>query len=324
MYNKNTIKAGQETIFKKIVDSIDASFTYNYRGDEAAETNGEYYISAEITTDLWEKSFNVVSKSNFNSNENSAGFDIDFPINLTYYEDVVEDIDTEIGISSNNPTLNIICNVAVTSQTSKGNIYDSFSHSMNLTLSGNVIEFGGDFSKSSPGIITGEEDIFLQSVVDNRNMWSLWSVFFFVILVGFFFVTETKIEKLSKIEKMVNKIKKKYGDWIVEIDNPPAADKTKSMPIKSIDDLMKMSEELGKPVMYYPYSKHPDDGHVFYIVDESIRYEYILKSEDKIKKIVPCPNCGTKTTVEDYPGKKVPVTCPKCGKKGIISIDKKK
>lgn len=322
VYNKNTIKAGQETIFKKIVDSIDASFTYNYRGDEAAETNGEYYLSAQVTTDLWEKDFIIVSKSSFNSSKNTAGFDIDFPINLTFYENVVTDIDAEIGINSNNPTLNIKCNVAVSSQTSKGAIYDSFSHSINVSLGGNIIEFGGAFQPSTIGFITGEEEIFLQDVVDNRNMWSVSSVFIVVILLGFVIVTETRFEKVSKIEKMLNKIKKKYGDWIVEIGNPPIADKTKTIPIKSMEDLVKMSEELGKPVMYYQSSMLPGESHVFYVIDESMRYEYILKSEEKIKKVTPCPNCDTKIILEDCPGKKVHVTCPKCGEKGVVTIDK--
>ena len=68
--NKTTIKPGQETIFKKIVDSINASFTYIYHGDEPAETTGEYYLSAQVKTELWEKEYIIVSKSNFSSNKN--------------------------------------------------------------------------------------------------------------------------------------------------------------------------------------------------------------------------------------------------------------
>ena len=45
--------------------------------------------------------------------------------------------------------------------------------------------------------------------------------------------------------------------------------------IKSIDDLMKASEELGKPVVYYSSSK--PEKHAFYVFDDAIWYEYLIQ-----------------------------------------------
>ena len=103
VYNKTSIKPGQETIFKSIVDDINGSFIYNYRGDEAAETTGEYYLTAQVKTDLWEKNYVIIPKSNFSSNEKTASFNFVFPVNLTFYETIIAEIDAEIGIKAGNP-----------------------------------------------------------------------------------------------------------------------------------------------------------------------------------------------------------------------------
>ena len=198
IYNKTEIKPESEIVFKQIIDSINASFTYHYRGNESAETTGQYSLSTRVTTDLWKKSYAIIPKSNFNSNKVTASFDFDFPINITFYENVVTEIDDEIGIVSNNPILTIECNIVVSSQTSKGVVFDTFIHSINLSLAGNIIEFGGDFVQSDAGVITGEEQVFLQDVVDNRNIWSVSSLIFFLILVCFGLVTINTFEELIK------------------------------------------------------------------------------------------------------------------------------
>ena len=276
VYNKTSIKPGQETIFKSIVDDINGSFIYNYRGDEAAEITGEYYLTAQVKTDLWEKNYVIIPKSNFSSNKKTVSFNFVFPVNLTFYETIIAEIDKEIGIKASNPTLTIKCNIVVSSQTSKGYIYDSFSPYINVSLGGNIIEFGGDLSQYNTGILTGKEEVFLQSVIDNRNTWSASSMLFIAIIVGFALITENVTKKYDKTEKLVNKIKKKYGEWIVDVDRKPIIIGTTAITIKSMEDLIKASEELGKPIIHFTPLSSSREKHIFYIFDDSVQYEYVL------------------------------------------------
>lgn len=319
VYNKTSIKPGQETIFKSIVDDINGSFTYNYRGDEAAETTGEYLLLAQVKTDLWEKNYVIISKSNFSSNKRSASFNFVFPVNLTFYETIVAEIDDEIGIKASNPSLNIKCNIVVSSQTSKGYIYDSFSPYINVSLGGNIIEFGGDLSQYNTGILTGEQEVFLQSVIDNRVVWSASSIVFIAIIIGFALITENVTEKYDKTEKLVNKIKKKYGEWIVETEKLPTIEDAKIVPMNSLDDLVKISEELGKPIIYVTSDK--DKKHTFYVLDDQMHYQYVLPTVEQLKKVTSCPKCGTKITCNGTPGQKTSITCPSCGNIGSVKFE---
>ena len=61
---------------------------------------------------------------------------------------------------------------------------------------------------------------------------------------------------------------------MVEVNKPPKRTLgSENIEVKSLEDLIKISEELGKPVIYY------NDGtkHNFYILDESVQYQYILE-----------------------------------------------
>ena len=76
---------------------------------------------------------------------------------------------------------------------------------------------------------------------------------------------------------------KKYNEWIVEENQKPKSKNMDIIKTKTIDDLIKTSEELGKPVIYY---KSKDNKHNFYVIDEKTRYEHIIElTKNKEKNI---------------------------------------
>jgi hypothetical protein len=91
--------------------------------------------------------------------------------------------------------------------------------------------------------------------------------------------------KFSKTEKMIKKIQKKYGEWIVEVESPPKrALGAEIVTMKSLEDLIKTGEELGKPVLYHKPSSTSKEKHTFYVIDELLQYKYATGRDKKIKK----------------------------------------
>ena len=118
---------------------------------------------------------------------------------------------------------------------------------------------------------------------------------------------------------MVKKIRKKYDEWIVETEKRPMVKGAEVIPMKSLEDLVKISEELGKPVIYYKSPPDLEEKHTFYVLDETVHYEYVLTDNEKIKKTARCSKCNTKVSYEEYPWENIYVTCPNCGSKGIVA-----
>jgi len=88
----------------------------------------------------------------------------------------------------------------------------------------------------------------------------------------------------TSYEKEVSKIMKKYGDWIAQIHQQPNVIDIQRISTVSIEDLVKLSEELGKPILHFISADKPSK-HTFYVIDGSIVYEFFMNDEGG-KKIV--------------------------------------
>ena len=80
---------------------------------------------------------------------------------------------------------------------------------------------------------------------------------------------------------------------------------------------MKVSEQLGKPVFHYSLD---EKSHNYYVLEESIIYQYKITSDGKQIKIVKCPDCETNIECKGKSGETVKVICPNCKKKGETKI----
>ena len=129
------------------------------------------------------------------------------------------------------------------------------------------------------GSLMDTNEIVTPGSVEIGNMWFITSIIFIVLVVAFIIFTKSESTILTNVEKQEKKIKKKYGECIVEVEKPPkrplGADLVST---KTLDDLIKVSEELGKPVIYYFSRLELDNKHAFYVLDETMQYEYSLKS----------------------------------------------
>jgi len=274
---RTTIKPVDNLIaFRDIVDHIDASFTYNFYSTKTASITGDYILTALIKTDMWSKKFTLAS-GKFNDS-----FNEDFSVDYLYYENVTKLINAETGVTASNPQLIIECNIYNLRVKSSEYIFDPdrFIHSMSVSLNENTIDLSDNLKKEMSGVKTTEEKIYSSEGNKEIDQWTANAYFFIIIIIIFSFITKGDVVKLNEIEKQVKKINKKYNEWIVEVDEPPKRPLgTEIINTKSIEDLMKISEELGKPMIYYG-SNH-EGTHTYYVLDETAHYRYVLYDKEK-------------------------------------------
>ena len=321
IYNNAKILPSGGTAFRQIINYINESFRYIFTINLDAEISGDYILEALLQTDIWSKTYTLVQNSDFNNTQKSrrAEFNIEFPINYGYYESIVSDIEAETGVTAPNPNLIIQCRVNVLAKTDKGTISKSFTPSISIPLKGKTIEITEGEINQIAGVETEKTTVSDQSVIDERNYWTAILILFIIILALSVLLTKSDTFILSKTEKVVKKILKKYNEWIVEIDKLPKRPiGTESVILKSLEELVKISEEIGKPIIHY--SSENDNTHIFQVLDANIHYEYIFSDTGKLQKTVKCPSCKTKIKCEGVPGETVHVECPKCGKTGTVEI----
>lgn len=320
VYNTSILYPGQGNIFKKITDHINASLTYRFFCDQLADIDGTYELNAEIQTSIWTKEYTIIPQTAFSStNSKTASFNTNFPINYTHFEDIVAAIDEETGVNAGDTALIMKCNIDITAEINNGSISESFTPSLNVSLGGNIIEIDGDLSQYSSGVLEETEEIVQPGSIEQSIYWGLTSILFLIILAVFFMFTKSDEAAFGKTDKRVRKILKKYGEWIVETEKLPTIEDAKIVPMKSLDDLVKISEELGKPIIHVASDK--DKKHAFYVLDDQIHYQYVLPTGEQLKKTTLCPKCQTKITCEGILGQEIQVTCPNCGNKGTVTFE---
>jgi hypothetical protein len=282
----NTVYDGRKTIkpadnliaFRNIVDHIDASFTYSFTSTEdSASISGEYTLTARIISDMWSKKFTLAT-GQFDNN-----FDEDFPIDYLYYENVTDRINTETGVPTTNPQLIIECNIYnLKIQSNQGTInVENFNPSITIPLNEKIIDISDTLRHSITGEKTKNEKITSSTSTKEENQWTSNSYIFIIIIIIFTLVTRGDAKKLNEIEKQVKKINKKFNEWIVEIDKTPNRPiGAELINMKSIEDLMKISEELGKPVIFH--ESEIDGTYSYYVLDETVHYKFVLYDKEKL------------------------------------------
>jgi hypothetical protein len=273
VYGVKILIPGQGTIFKKILETIDLSFKYTFTNDCQATIKGSYTLLAQINTNLWDKEYTLIPRTNFENNS----FEIDTPLDIFHYQNILSSINDETGTMAGKPQLNITCRVTITIQTTNKTAYEGLTSLITIPLSGNIIEINGDLTQSKNGAFTKTIIIPVPKEQHNqeRNTSLLIAAIFFIPIILIAVLTKNDDYKPTPTQRQLKKIKKKYGEWIVETNKIPKSKTMNAIPVETLDDLLKISEETGKPIIHSNTKK--EEKHTFYIFDENIEYKYILQ-----------------------------------------------
>lgn len=316
--NKTTLPPGGKA-FRQLVDHIECNFTYSFSVSEPAEIKGTYELIALLQTDIWTKTYTLIPKKEFSTTGSRTSFTLRFPIDYKLYENIVTDIDAETGVTAPNPQLIIQCNIKGEATTEDEVIKQDFSPSINVPLNTKIIELNEPLTNRISFSDTDTDIVDKPEVENERAKWGNLSILCLVLIFVGAVITKNDTGDLTKTDRMVNKIIRKYGEWIVEIDKLPKRPiGAEIIKMKTLDDLIKTSEELGKPIIHY--SSNVDNTHMFYVLDNNIHYEHILTENAEITKTVICPKCGARIDCKGKFGETVHLECPMCGKKGTIDI----
>jgi hypothetical protein len=285
--NATIIYPNQNTVFKKITDSLNFTFNYNLISNCARITEGTYKLDAEIQTESWDKKYELIPEIKFGP----EGINTEFGINISYYEEIMNQIEEEVDVIDIEPYLVLTNQIEIEIQSSNKNRTENFNPSISIPLKDNVLNITGNLSQNQKGYFnqTIETPIPDEETYSQRNQFIYLGIIFLIPLIIILFFTQNNYEKIDKNEKTIRKTLKKYNEWIIEVDQLPK--KSKDIEIiktKTLDDLIKTSEELGKPVIHY--TSKTDNIHNFYVIEEKTRYEHTItqtknkENKEKIKK----------------------------------------
>jgi len=285
--SSKTLKPGQ-VVFINLVDKMDATFYYRFKTDKPVNnitSDVELTVILNATgsedTELWSKKFPLLNS------KKSGDFNVSFPVDLIGYLELLDTIRKETGASAESNNITISANVHTVAETPFGLIDETFTQALKGSIKGSVLEWDKELAKTQPSSITTSQmvsnpDKFLGlSVGASRNLFmALLFIFGFFLLFSVVWYFIFKPEGVSQIEKETLQVRKKYRERMAEATSQTPVLGEKTISLGSIEDLIKVADELGKPVIHQPLGTH-EEQHAYYVFDGATRYQYIISTRGK-------------------------------------------
>jgi hypothetical protein len=273
-----------EVIFSKLVDKMDATFDYTLKCDQPLrQLTEEVRIIATLENPgVWSKTFVLVLPTT-----KSESFSISFPLDINHFTEMLEAIRSETGVPAESYNLTIKADVHTIAQTDLGPIDEVFSQTLSTALGEGTLEWNEELVESKPGSITTSQMIpnpnkYMGLTVSRVRILAPTVAGIVISLFVYLIWRRLKLKPMEvpKIDKEVRLAKKKYGERIAEATSQTPIEGEKAISIGSMEDLIKIADELGKPVIHQAPSI-PEEAHAYYVFDGATRYQYVLTAGTK-------------------------------------------
>jgi len=259
--------------FPKIIDSIEASFSYQFDCDKAVtEQSEEVEVVAIIENpDKWSKSLVLVPKT-----EKEGDFTISLPIDLDYLTEVSDAIASETGAGGMRD-FKIKADVHTIAETNSGTIDEVYTQTLEGKLEENTLTFGEELSQSQSGSID-ETAVPANSVGGGLKTPSLAGLVVALLALCYFGWNQAQFKATGiGIEAEAARAKKKYKQVMVDIEELPSIKPNETViPLSSLDDLVRIADDLVKPVLH----QVEEGRHIYCTIDGAVRYQYPSQPRD--------------------------------------------
>jgi len=278
--SSKTLGLGEPLLFK-LLDRMDVTFSYHFEPDRpVSQIAEEVEINAVLENPgVWSKTFVLVPPTKKNGD-----FTVTFPLDIdsfNHFNDMFRTIEGEIGAPAPHD-LTIKADVHTVAQTPFGPIDEESSWALTTPLEGSTLEWEEVPVESEPGtiemstMVPNPEKFIWLSIRQIRSLSATIASIIF-ILFGYLLVQNVwfKPKKLAGIEEEALRARKKHKDVIIDIEELPEAKAIEMVvQLSSLDELIKVSDNLLKPVLH----KAETHRHIYCVIDGLTRYQYISEA----------------------------------------------
>ncbi|WP_418790600.1 DUF5305 family protein [Phosphitispora sp. TUW77] len=283
LYNDDSLGEGNIYI-SEFANHVNTYFNYEFRGDAAAEIKGSYEVLAMMEgyfsddkkkTTVWEKEFTILPKTDFATAGNKISIAKNIPINLRQYNDFANNVIKDSKINSQ-VKLSVFMKINLEAATENGPVKETLSPGVIIPLNTKYFEIQKSQTGEKLGEIKGTQK--LQIPVDRTTVivYSISLVVLLLVLLYLTFFTIT-VEK-SPLIKTLDRIFKNHASRLVAVNGEITDAPWSLVKVKSIDDLVRVADEIGKPIIYR-YSSNAADINRFYVFDDLITFVFDLTAE---------------------------------------------
>ena len=277
-YNTTTLRSGEGKIFTSIVDTLDVNFTYRFiatpKEDKVSiEPSLEFSVESP---EKWVKKVDESSTGEFLVV--NRGTDFSFRVNVTRLTEYMKTLYEETGIGFQTYALNINPSYLISGELASKPFQDVFTPTLHITYLWG--DNNGNYLNFSNMTVTNIKTITDKAIISDQNTFYRGIAFIAatIVLAISSAVVYIKWFKPGKdITGKLDRIIHENEEILVEAKTKPKPYK-RVVDVGSINSIIKTSEILLKPVMYW----REGDEAFFWVIDDETIYMYnMVKNEEK-------------------------------------------
>jgi len=266
-----------------IVDDIELSFTNKFSGSEISKIFGKYNITATVKGNiseqneikmLWSKFFILKNDTEFSNLSSKKQIVENLILDYDWFNNLSKEIYESTKILTSN-FIELVMNIEYNVETKHGIVKEIINPTIIIpigsnyfsTISSNLNEKTGDIKKIDKIIIDPNFTLIISCRI-------IIAILLLAIIALFIFTTNPS--EYDMYIKKINKIFKNYSKLLVGINNSTNLDCDNIFNVNSFDDLIKISDEIEKPI-FYNFSENIGNMNKFYIINENTSYIYYVR-----------------------------------------------
>lgn len=265
-----------------LIDDIDVEFNYEYLADKNSDIQGKYSIIGKMdvvyTRDgeeqkIWEDEEYIVKEKSINENTDSIHINEKVNVDLKQKNKLLQEFKQQMGMSIDANYIIYLC-IDLNTNVEDKEINIKYEPLLQIELANKTTKITGENYKEDSEYISKEYQL-------NKNMNKVRIVIYGTLIIIAICILKylskfrtTNIVK-NEFRQELNRILKICQDKIVQVSNKPVADEEDTVSVKDFGEIVKVSEELFKPILYYYDDKEEEAW--FCVMASKIVYKYILK-----------------------------------------------
>lgn len=263
-----------EVYYSKLVESIDTDFSYRYTADQPAKLKVIYGVVAVVEApEMWRKEFLLVPETVLEEEGKTISFSRPFSFNLEPYQEYLRKANEQLGVSSREPRVVVRADINVVAESTAGKSSEKLTPSMEIPLASGKFKIGGTLSPEDSGALRAAEMVPNPRLQDRR----MRAVLFLGILtvLGAILLLWTEVKEPVPVRE-ADLIWRQYRDRLVKAGKEfSVPDDLVFVPLGSIDDLIKVADEAGKPLIFQDATA-PEMKPRCYVLDGLTFYQYTI------------------------------------------------
>ncbi len=264
-----------------LIDNIDLQLNYQYNAQKQSNIECNYEVVGKMQAiytkngekqKILEQEETLLEKQLITANTSDIKINEKLTVNLKEKNELLREFEQKMGMTID-ANYDIILKINVKTIIEEKEIVLNASPLISIDLAEKTTQISGDNNK--------EDTQYISKEVENTKQGSyiiafdIITIIIAVLLLRYANKSQIANRIKNEYKQELNRLLKLCQDKIVQVSTKPENNKFNMVYVKHFGEIVKVSEELFKPILYY-YDQENEEAW-FSVMNNDIVYQYILK-----------------------------------------------